>query len=289
MIKEPLNESIENLLVGSAFFFLIFFVTTIFAQTRGFFSLPFKRYSGVFPSTTDLFFIFIFFSLSFFGCGFVLYTLFSKGVFILPLIRGITPLFPFVLFLLLTLLYRFFHPKFTIKGLIKDPLFPGKKPINKDILNGFITLILSFPPLYALFYLFDAWFRWMNYTAPMGQNAVNFLIQAKQNPLTLSVAIVSIVIGAPLVEEFIFRGVFQSFFRKKKGAVASIFITSLFFSFFHFSVVQGIENLSILANLFLLSLYLGFVYEKTRSLYAPITLHVTFNLINVIKILLYGY
>ncbi len=288
MIEKSSHELLATYLLSSLFYFLIFLVTSYFAKMKGFLSLPFKRFSGMCTSGLDVFFNILFFILSFGSTGFLIAMLSSKG---LPpsLFHQIAiPLFPFVINTFLIYLYACLNSKFHPKGLIKDTLYPGTKSISNDIGDGFLSLLLSLPPLFAFISLIEALFIWLNFQKGVGQDAVNFLIHAKENPISLTMALISIVIGAPMIEEFLFRGVMQSFLRKKAGAIASIILTSIFFSIFHFSLSQGLQNIAIIMSLFILSVYLGFVYEKTRSLFASITLHVTFNVINAIKIIFYS-
>ncbi len=120
------------------------------------------------------------------------------------------------------------------------------------------------------------------------QLAVQFLKMTFGYPVLLTLAILSIVVLAPLVEEILFRGFLQSYIRQHLGHKQAIFITSVLFSFFHYSPEQGIANLTIVISLFFFSLFLGFIYEKRGSLLAPIALHSLFNIVNVINLYFLG-
>jgi membrane protease YdiL (CAAX protease family) len=275
-------------LLGSLFYFLLFLVTTYIAKMKGFLSLPFRRFSGVCSTGSDVFFIGLFFILAFGSTGFFMAFSASRGAHPSLLHKILIPLSPFIINIVLVGVYAWINSKFRLKGLIKDNLYPGKKNISTDIRDGFIALVLSFPPLFVFISALEAFSLWMNLEQATSQDAVAFLMQAKQDPINLFIALICIVIGSPIIEEFLFRGVIQSYLRKKAGSIASIVLTSAFFSLFHFSLGQGIQNIPIIISLFILSLYLGFIYEKTRSLFSPLTLHVTFNVINAIKIIFYS-
>lgn len=120
------------------------------------------------------------------------------------------------------------------------------------------------------------------------QLAVQFLKMTLGYPILFILALISIVVLAPLVEEILFRGFLQSFIRQHLGRKQAIFITSLLFSLFHYSPEQKMSNITIVGSLFAFSLFLGFIYEKRGSLFAPIFLHSLFNTINVVNLYFLG-
>ncbi|GAF76601.1 unnamed protein product, partial [marine sediment metagenome] len=67
-----------------------------------------------------------------------------------------------------------------------------------------------------------------------------------------------------------------------KGA---ILLSSFFFAAFHFSILQKWSNVTILVTLFVLSIFLGLLYERQKSLLSPIVLHSTFNFFSVLNLL----
>lgn len=92
--------------------------------------------------------------------------------------------------------------------------------------------------------------------------------------------IVSAVIIAPLIEEMVFRGVFQTSLIHlcRETRWPALIIASTVFSMIHWSVVawQG------LVPLFVLGLVFGYLYERTGSLLSPILAHAVFNAANII-------
>lgn len=95
-----------------------------------------------------------------------------------------------------------------------------------------------------------------------------------------------VVLFVPIIEEFIFRGCLQTWIKGKIGVKKAILLTSLIFAFFHFSISQGVGNIELLASLFVLSCFLGFIYERQQSLLSSISLHALFNGVTVLMIML---
>lgn len=155
-----------------------------------------------------------------------------------------------------------------------------------DIGYGILGWIISFPVATLLMYLAEK----MNYlffgTKATEQAAIHYLRMVAKSPGLLTIALISNIILAPLIEEFVFRGFLQTYLKQKLKFKWALIISSFVFAILHFSFSHGLENFPLLLSLFSLSLVLGFLYEKQQSLVSPITLHMTFNLITVIRILL---
>lgn len=181
--------------------------------------------------------------------------------------------------------YLSFQRKKDIQALWKDPQMKSKKSYLYDVLMGFFTWFLAFPIVVALGALCEIINEFVFHVQETDQLAVQFLKISSTSFMTLVLAVGIIIIAAPIIEEFIFRGCIQNWLRRKIGVTFAVITTSIIFSFMHFSLSQGASNFPLIISLFTFSLYLGFLYEKTRSLLAPIILHLTFNSISVIRIL----
>lgn len=93
------------------------------------------------------------------------------------------------------------------------------------------------------------------------------------------VLFVSIVIVAPLSEEFVFRGVLFHRFAAKWGATAAIVLSSLIFGLLHM-------------NIYAISLGVSFIfvtltYIKTKALIVPIAFHVMNNAVAMMSLILH--
>lgn len=83
------------------------------------------------------------------------------------------------------------------------------------------------------------------------------------------VTFVAAGIALPMVEELFFRGVLYRGLRPH-GVARAALLSALFFAVAHFNWAVGFAA-------FLLGLLAAYVYERKRTLWAPIVLHVAFN------------
>ncbi|MFI3332128.1 MAG: type II CAAX endopeptidase family protein [Rikenellaceae bacterium] len=91
--------------------------------------------------------------------------------------------------------------------------------------------------------------------------------------------LVAVIIGAPLFEEFICRGLILESMRTKSGVLMAWFFSSLFFGLMHLDPTMVI-------NAFVMGLILGYIYIRSESLWAAIILHALNNAIAYMLILL---
>ncbi len=77
-------------------------------------------------------------------------------------------------------------------------------------------------------------------------------------------------VGGPIAEELFFRGLLYRYLRVRLGVVMGLAVSSLLFSALH-------ANLLALVPVFALGLLLGWVYEKTGTLIAPMSIHIAHN------------
>lgn len=156
----------------------------------------------------------------------------------------------------------------------------------ENIRFGSLAWIMSFPLAVAVGEL--AWMGmnlFFGIDAHLEQVAIKHLNRVSVYPVLFSLTIGSVIFIAPVVEEILFRGLLQSWMATKVGTPMGIVLTSLIFSLFHCASSQGMANVILMSSLFVLSCFLGFVYVRQRSLWASIGLHVTFNSISVIMLL----
>ncbi len=256
------------------------------ACNKGFYHLP-KQGDKTTPSISHLQLI----------VSFGLYFLFSYGaVAFLLMIAGsqssitmITAVqFSVMVVLFLSLQSFFYNKDRTVWSIIwKDKSRAPNFPIGLDFLFGMFTWLLSFPIVTVVSDLLDKLLKTVFNFEHYEQNAVKFVQLAAKSPPALLFALFSVLVMAPLVEEFLFRGVLQTYFKKRLGAKSAILLSALLFAFFHFSIHQGLGNVSLISSLLILGGFLGFLYEKRGSLWAPIGLHVAFNVISAVRILFF--
>ncbi len=92
-------------------------------------------------------------------------------------------------------------------------------------------------------------------------------------PLVFTV--LSVVILAPILEEFLLRGVVHTRLRKIMPIWAATLLSSAIFGALHGNVMQFIYT-------FLLALLLALTFERTDSIFTPILIHFGFNLTGLI-------
>lgn len=80
------------------------------------------------------------------------------------------------------------------------------------------------------------------------------------------------------VEEIMVRGVIQGNFRKKFTKNQSIIITSSIFGLLHIISVDGfVQTISYVLSTAILSIILGYIYERTESITVPSIVHGLYN------------
>ena len=86
----------------------------------------------------------------------------------------------------------------------------------------------------------------------------------------LFVLIVVVVLGAPLVEELVYRGFIHGGLRNRMNDVVALVVTAIWFAGVHLKLVE-------LPGLFAFALVLGICFHRTKRLGMSIVAHVAFN------------
>ena len=121
---------------------------------------------------------------------------------------------------------------------------------------------------YLIFYLVLTVYSYVFQISPPEE----FIKLIKATPFILNFLMV--VIGAPIVEELLFRGfLFSQLKTTKLGINGSIVLTSLIWTSIHLQY-----DLFLLIPIFLLGLLLGYLMHKFNSLYLVIIVHAVHNL-----------
>jgi membrane protease YdiL (CAAX protease family) len=117
---------------------------------------------------------------------------------------------------------------------------------------------------------------------PDGNNTFKQML-ATSLEVRVAVAIVAII-TAPFVEELIYRGALYSGLRKKMSATWSVVLITLLFAGVHFPQYWGAW--ATITGITLLSLALTIVRACTKSLAPCFLIHLIFNTLGAISILL---
>lgn len=154
----------------------------------------------------------------------------------------------------------------------------------RGLLLGAFTWLLSYPTVLILSQLIQILLLLLGSFAYVDQTAVKNLKTSLEQPSLFWATTLAIIFIVPFVEETLFRGFIQRYTVAQFGRLGGILTAAVLFAAFHFSVSQGVYNVELLLSLFVLACYLGFIYERQGTLWAPIGLHMTFNAISVFMI-----
>lgn len=110
----------------------------------------------------------------------------------------------------------------------------------------------------------------------------------RRNPFSLiTLGYISVLVFmAPLVEEILFRGFLYNWIKRHLGWKIALVISSVLFALLHVAAAQGLSNITLVISFSFFALYLGYLYEREGTLFAPYGLHLLFNLVSVIKVLI---
>ncbi len=105
---------------------------------------------------------------------------------------------------------------------------------------------------------------------PAKEQVAVLAMRAEQDPTLLFLFFLGIVVGAPLMEELVFRGIFFRVLARYSNVPFAAFFSAGIFAVIH-------NNALSLIPLFILGLIFAIAYERTRSLLVPIFMHSFFN------------
>ncbi|MEY2787239.1 MAG: hypothetical protein RLZZ34_382 [Verrucomicrobiota bacterium] len=137
------------------------------------------------------------------------------------------------------------------------------RAIGMGILAGLAFL----PAAYGLQWAIGTWLKTLGVELP-AQTAIGILTEA--DAAGRAAIFLTAAIGAPWVEEMLFRGVAYPFLRDLGWPRAAFWGTAIAFGLIH-------ANRSVLVPLTAFGCLLGLLYEHSGNLLTPIAAHVTFN------------
>jgi hypothetical protein len=286
----PLEDLVSTLLIGC---FLIL-ITSFFAWKASFYRLP-KSTNEPAAQKFPLKYVLIPFALFISLSSVIVPVLFVFGLYLYDsqlqlstkILAAVSTLSIIATFLSLGLFQYLLNSK--DRELILGKYFgltTSFKKSLKDISFGILTWFLSFPVVLTVGKVVAIILNLMGIEVDVNQVAVAQVRASLSSPLLFFVLAFSIILIVPIIEEFLFRGCLQTWIKGKVGVNKAIFFTSIVFAFFHYSSEQGLGNIELICSLFILSCFLGFIYEKQQSLLASISLHAFFNAVTVLVIAL---
>lgn len=163
-------------------------------------------------------------------------------------------------FIFLLVLVRLFSKSDSGRNLIKSFNFSFKKLKLKDLINSIllgIGLTILGMIITGTLSIFISSYTKVSYEISQSySNIVGIL---------LSVTFI------PIFEELFFRGIIFGYLRKNYNLTISIVVQALVFSILHMNLIQSVYT-------FILGIFLALIYVETKTILAPIIVHMTYNL-----------
>jgi membrane protease YdiL (CAAX protease family) len=134
-----------------------------------------------------------------------------------------------------------------------------------------IAIAIVLPGMFVVELLTEKFWNAIHYAHPSEHDLLRILGEEPSRFVRVAIAVSAIVL-APVFEEFFFRGMIQRTVRQIAGnhRWIAIVIASL-----AFTAVHG--ALWLAPPIFILSLALGYAYDRTGNLWVPIAVHAAFN------------
>ncbi len=149
--------------------------------------------------------------------------------------------------------------------------------VGRAIATGVLLLLSALPLVFASSALVARWLHSDGLNDP--QEIIRIFETATSPAQRIPIILLAIVL-APLAEETVFRGYLYTALKRYFGALPSLFFTSILFALVHL-------NVPALLPLFLLACILTIAYERSGSLLVPMTMHATFNAVNLLGVLFF--
>ena len=140
--------------------------------------------------------------------------------------------------------------------------------LGATVNTALVSYVGVFPWLFVLLVLAVEASRHLGLEPPV-EPIHRLLFAEDRAPVLWLTALLACVVG-PVAEELFFRGVFYAALRQRNARVVSMLISGSLFSLIH---TNHVGFLPILA----LGCLLAYLYERTRSLLAPMAVHIVHN------------
>lgn len=147
----------------------------------------------------------------------------------------------------------------------------------KNIFYGITGYVAAMPALAMALAISAAVAHLVKYM-PEKQPVVELFLKEKSAPFLVYTGIFASIFG-PIIEELFFRGFMYSAFKKAAGIFWAMIITSAVFALLHAHIIGFLP-------IMILGFLLAYLYEKTGTLVAPITVHMAHNLSMVFLVFL---
>ena len=150
-----------------------------------------------------------------------------------------------------------------------------RKQILPGVRGGAMGFAAAMPFVFTAFFIIQGIWTGYTHAPPTEHQLLKAMRDARQNWIDVCVTLAAVV-AAPLFEELLFRGCIQGALRRLiNSRIIAVFITSTMFALIH--------DTWTIPPIFVLSLFMGFAYERKQNLWTSTTMHALFNLFNIIS------
>ena len=173
---------------------------------------------------------------------------------------------------------------------------------SKTLIIVLIAMVIFIPIFYKIYkkYRVENTFKLKNIFIPIGfgisisliynitlynlNNVINFTNMFELSTLPILVQVISSGICGPILEELIFRGIVYNKLKAFNKKMTAIILTSVIFGIIHSNIINGIYAFGV-------SFILIYLYEKYKTLKAPIIMHIFLNttIILVLPLIIKNY
>jgi membrane protease YdiL (CAAX protease family) len=149
--------------------------------------------------------------------------------------------------------------------------------------NGWLVALIGLGAALIPVGLSGAFAQWafekLGYSTEL-QDLMKLFLSIENPFLRLAIGLIA-VIGAPIVEETLFRGILYPTLKKRLGFGLALFLTSALFAAIHYHALTALP-------LTILAVCLTLVYEWRGNLASCILMHAFFNLLSLTDSILFG-
>ena len=151
---------------------------------------------------------------------------------------------------------------------------------KSDVKTGMKHYLIVLPVIIASGFVVDFALRAFG-IEPEQQDIINNVL-SEDSLGVLAFMVFFGMLAAPIVEELIFRGFLQSAVRITCGKMQTVLTSGFIFALIHW-------NAHVFLQIFVLGLLLAYLFEKTGSLVAPITVHICHNTVTLAFLISYKH
>lgn len=143
------------------------------------------------------------------------------------------------------------------------------KNFTANVYYGIVGYLAAVPALVALVIVIAVTMNFFRYV-PEKQAVVQMFMKDQDARFLVFASLFAAVVG-PVIEEIFFRGFLYNALKKRMGVLLAMAVTAAAFAALHAHAAGFLQ-------IMVIGMVLGYLYEKTGTLVAPVTAHILHNL-----------